>query len=210
MAGNWIHALAFFAQIVPAFLIVLSVHECAHAATAFLLGDSTAKNQGRLTLNPLAHIDPMGLLFLLIFRIGWAKPVQFDQRNFKHPKLYSVFTALAGPFSNFILAFLLFTFLNHFPAALFSVGVTATLVQFLEITGYISVMLGAFNILPIPPLDGSHILMVLFLYKHPRVLMWFYRYSLFLILFLFLIPTTRMMFIQYIQFVQQVIKSLAL
>ena len=105
MSGQFIHSLAFFLQLIPAFLIVLSVHECAHAFTALLLGDDTAKKMGRLTLNPLAHIDPMGLLFLIIFRIGWAKPVRFDQRNFKHPRLYSVLTAFAGPVSNFVLAF---------------------------------------------------------------------------------------------------------
>jgi|SaaInlStandDraft_4_1057021.scaffolds.fasta_scaffold03265_9 Zn-dependent protease len=208
MSGQFIHSLAFFLQLIPAFLIVLSVHECAHAFTALLLGDDTAKKMGRLTLNPLAHIDPMGLLFLIIFRIGWAKPVRFDQRNFKHPRLYSVLTAFAGPVSNFVLAFFTFVLIKYFPSNFLPVAFSVTVIHVLKLIAQISVMLGVFNLLPIPPLDGSHILMVLFLYKYPRVLMWFYKYSLFIILLLFLIPQTRNGFIELIQFVQQLIRSL--
>src|SRR5665647_1598177 len=86
------------------FLYGLTFHEFAHALSAFWLGDDTAKNEGRLTLNPLVHIDPIGLISLIIFGIGWAKPVVMNPLHFRYPKFYSVLTALAGPISNFILA----------------------------------------------------------------------------------------------------------
>src|SRR5579862_6695784 len=108
MVSNTSHFLASIAIMLPAFLLSLSFHEFSHALAATLFGDNTPKKQGRLTLNPLAHVDPLGLLCLLLFRIGWAKPVIFDQHNFKYPKLYSVLTALAGPCSNFVLAIIMF------------------------------------------------------------------------------------------------------
>jgi Zn-dependent protease len=202
---NW---LASVALMLPAFLLVLSFHECAHAGMAFLLGDTTAKRQGRFTLNPLAHVDWMGLLFLLVFRIGWAKPVPFDQRNFKHPRLYSVLTALAGPFSNFILTLLMFLLLRYIPTALFSQSVALTIAQFLYIVAYISTMLGVFNLLPIPPLDGSHLLTVLVLDRYPRVIMWFHRYSMFILLLLIYLPDTRNLFLFLIKATESFIKGL--
>ena len=195
----------FFAQlfiIVPAFLLVLSVHEAAHAGAAYLLGDTTAKRLGRLSLNPLKHIDPIGLLCLLIFRIGWAKPVIFDHRNFKRPRLYSVLTAYAGPLSNFLLAILIFVFWRFFPAQMFSRGVVMTVKQLCEVTAWISVMLGTFNLLPLPPLDGSHILMVTVLRRYPRVLMWLYQYSFFILFGLFaFVPPVRTYFLQLIEMI---------
>ncbi|MBX9830901.1 site-2 protease family protein [Candidatus Babeliales bacterium] len=201
----------FFAQLaimLPAFLISLSVHECSHALAATLLGDNTARRQGRLTLNPLAHIDPLGLLFLMIFKIGWAKPVIFDQRNFKHPRFYAVLTAFAGPASNFILALLCFYLLAYFPAALFSVGVSLTLVQIIQATAYVNIMLGVFNMLPIPPLDGSHVITALLMKRYPQVVAWLYQYSIFFLLFIFLLPQTHTMLIQLIIIAEQLLRSL--
>jgi len=172
--------------ILVAFSLVLSVHEAAHAGMAYLLGDDTAKRLGRLSINPLVHIDPIGLLALLVFGIGWAKPVMFDHRNFKRPRLYSVLTAYAGPLSNFVLAFVALICLRFLPVAYLPVGVAVTFSKLLTLIARLSVMLGVFNLLPIPPLDGSHILMALFIDRFPRFLIWLYRYSLFILLGLFL------------------------
>ncbi|MFH1832056.1 MAG: site-2 protease family protein [bacterium] len=184
----------FFAQLallLPAFLIALSFHECAHALAATLLGDDTPRNQGRLTLNPLAHIDFLGLLFLIIFRFGWAKPVIFDNRNFKHPRLYEILTALAGPLSNFLLALVSFYAIAYLPTNYLSPVLALSIKQILEAVAYVNVMLGVFNALPIPPLDGGHIIIALLVKPFPGAVLWLYRYSLFILLGLFLFPTTQ-------------------
>ena len=126
---------------------------------AYRLGDNTAKRAGRLTLNPIRHIDPMGLLMMVVFRFGWARPVPVDMRNFKNPKRGMALTALAGPVSNLLLAAvalllygLLFIPLRRMGGAGEFIG------QFLTITAYLSTALAVFHILPIPPLDGSKVL----------------------------------------------------
>lgn len=200
--------LAGVAIILPAFLIALSFHEFAHAFVAYLLGDDTAKKMGRLTLNPLAHLDFIGTLFLIVFRIGWAKPVQFDARNFKYPRLYSVLTALAGPFTNLVLALLIFVLIKYFPVSYFPEAVTASFFQVFESTAAVNVMLGVFNLLPIPPLDGSHIIIALLYNKYPNVVIWLYRYSIFILIFLLLIPTTREFLGDLINFVYKFLRSL--
>lgn len=204
-------SLGFFAQIaimLPAFLISLSVHECSHALAATLLGDDTARRQGRLTLNPLAHIDPIGLLFLMVFRIGWAKPVIFDQRNFKYPRLYAILTAFAGPLSNFALALACFYMLAYFPSAFFSIAVGLTLIQIIQATAYVNLMLGVFNMLPIPPLDGSHVITALLMKHHPHLVALLYQYSIFFLLFIFLLPQTRTLLVQLIVIAENVLRSL--
>ena len=100
---NWGYLLEIAYNIIPALLSVV-VHETCHGLTALAMGDRTAKRQGRLSLNPLRHIDPFGLLMLVVFKIGWAKPVSVDMRNFRDPKRGMAVTALAGPASNFVLA----------------------------------------------------------------------------------------------------------
>ncbi len=201
----------FLAQVVillPAFLISLSFHEFAHAWVATRFGDSTPSRMGRLTLNPLAHIDPMGLLFLLIFRIGWAKPVIFDQRNFKSPRLHSILTALAGPFSNYLLALFCFYFIAYFPSNFLSPAVSISLLQILKATAYVNIMLGTFNILPIPPLDGSHVITAFLAKSHPEILVWLYRYSMFILIGLFILPPTRLMLVRLIFIAEYLIRSL--
>ena len=173
--------------ILIAFCLVLSVHEASHAGMAYLLGDDTSKRLGRLSLNPFVHIDPLGLLSLLVFRIGWAKPVVFDHRNFRRPRLYSVLTAYAGPLSNFILALVAFICLRFIPFWLFPVKMSVFLSHLFVVIAQVSVMLGVFNLLPIPPLDGSRILMVLLMGRYPRFLVWLYRYSLFILIALFVL-----------------------
>lgn len=190
----------------PAFLISLSFHEYAHALVATLLGDQTAKHAGRLTLNPAAHIDPMGLFFLILFRFGWAKPVPFNHHNFKHPKLYGVLTALAGPLSNFVLALAMFYLVAYTPLLHLPHAATVTFTKIFEVTAYVNIMLGVFNILPIPPLDGSHILTV-FLEDNYADLLWtIYRYSFFMLMLIFLLPQTRMMLTIAINAVAHVLK----
>ena len=119
--NNLVDFLAGIAIIFPSFLIALSFHEFAHAFVANLCGDDTAKQQGRLTLNPLAHLDWMGTIFLLLFRIGWARPVPIQMNKFKRPRLYFVLTAFAGPAANFILAYLFFTFKKYFYSYFFTI-----------------------------------------------------------------------------------------
>jgi len=208
MHTTWLNFLAQVAIILPAFLVSVSFHEFSHALMALILGDNTAKRNGRLTLNPLAHVDLMGLFFLLVFRIGWANPVPMDYRNFKYPRLYAIITALAGPFSNFLLAVICFFCIAHFPAAHFSPAIATTFVQILDATAQINVMLGVFNILPIPPLDGSHIIISLLINRFPRIVLWLYRYSILILIALFIIPQFRSMLIQLISYTEHMLKSL--
>jgi Zn-dependent protease len=171
--------------LISSFLLVLSVHEAAHAGMAFLLGDDTAKRSGRISLNPLKHIDPFGLLFLIFFKIGWAKPVMFNYTNFKYPKLYSVFTALAGPTSNFVLALFLLFCTKILRLLSLPMDVFWIIFNFLTMAAQISVMLGVFNLMPIPPLDGSHTWMVFLVDKHQDILRWIHTYSFIILIGLF-------------------------
>jgi Zn-dependent protease len=189
----FINFLAQAAIMLPAFIAAVSFHEFSHALVGTLLGDNTAKKMGRLTLNPLSHVDPMGLFFLLVFRIGWAKPVPFDHRNFKHPKLYSILTALAGPLSNFLLAIFAMVCIKYMPVDMMNAAVAITFNQIFEALAYVNIMLGVFNLLPIPPLDGSHIVVAFLAEKFPGAVLWLYRYSIFLLIGLFMIPQTRML-----------------
>ncbi len=143
-----------FVYFVIALIVVLSVHEASHALVAYWLGDPTAKMKGRLTLNPLAHLDLVGsLVFLVTQRIGWGKPVPVNPANFKKPMRDNALTALAGPVSNFLLSFAL-----AFPLKYLGQYMPPELALLLWMIFDVSIVLGIFNLLPIPPLDGSKIL----------------------------------------------------
>ncbi|NMB57113.1 site-2 protease family protein [Candidatus Beckwithbacteria bacterium] len=129
----------------------ITLHEFAHAFMADKLGDPTPKVMGRLTLNPLAHLDPLGALAILFANFGWGKPVMFDPYNLANPKRDSMLISLAGPASNMLLAILLAVLLKF-------VQVDSLLNIFLQITISMNIGLAVFNLLPVPPLDGSKIL----------------------------------------------------
>lgn len=157
---------------IPAILLCLTVHEMAHGYAAYLLGDATAKHDGRLSFNPLRHIDPIGFLCLLVAGFGWAKPVMVDPRNFKKPRRDMAIVAAAGPLSNFLLAFLL-TIL-WLALSLLSNGVLLAAAQFFAVAASMSIGLGVFNLIPIPPLDGSKVLLPVL---PSSVINFFYRYE---------------------------------
>lgn len=155
-SGDMRSAIITLALSLPAVVLCLSVHEAAHGGMAYLLGDRTAQNAGRLTLSPRAHIDPFGLLCLLLFGFGWARPVPVNIGNFKHRRAGMALTALAGPLSNLLTAFVVYCVIFSMYRLSPSPFLLATM-QFLEIVAVMSVGLGVFNLIPVHPLDGSRV-----------------------------------------------------
>lgn len=152
-------AILFLARLFVVFC-TLPVHEYAHAFVADKLGDKTARLSGRLTLNPMAHIDILGAIMILFVGFGYAKPVPVNPRNFKNPKKGMAFTALAGPFSNIFMAvvfMLLSNVLSLFGSSLF----VQAFYVFFSFAASINIGLAVFNLIPIPPLDGSRVLELL-------------------------------------------------
>ena len=166
---------------------ILPLHEYAHGWMAERLGDHTARYAGRLTLNPLASLDPIGALFLLLFGFGWAKPVPVDMRYFKNPKWGMALCALAGPVSNFLLAALCMPLAYGALYAALGGAMTGAwvwLFDFLIQTALLSIGLGVFNLIPIPPLDGSKVLFAFLPDRLYEKLMRYERYGMLALLVL--------------------------
>lgn len=186
---GWLRQLDFSsiystAIIVCASLLCITFHETCHGFVAWKLGDPTAKRQGRLTLNPIRHVDWMGLVMMAIFKFGWAKPVPIDVRYFRHPKRDTALTAAAGPASNALLAYvalllrsvLMYFYLSRGGALL------GYVITFLEHVAVISAGLVVFNLFPIPPLDGAKIVYAFLPDRVYAKLMTYERYGMLLLM----------------------------
>lgn len=167
--------------VVAASLLCITFHETCHGLAAYWMGDPTAKKQGRLSLNPLRHIDIMGLVMMAVCHFGWAKPVPVDMRNFRRPKAGMALTALAGPVSNVLLALVFLFLYGLLYRALYSVQF---LLDMIWLTAYISLALAIFNIIPVSPLDGSKVLFALLPDAAYAKLMRYERYGMILLLVL--------------------------
>jgi Zn-dependent protease len=169
---------------VAAIFLCLTVHECCHGLAAYALGDPTAKQMHRLSLNPLRHIDWFGLVMMFVCGFGWAKPVPVDMRYFRNPKRGMALTALAGPASNFALALLLLGISKVMYLTMSYSAATNAIFQFLLTASVLSVGLGLFNLIPIPPLDGSKVLAAALPDRAYYSLMRYERYGMLLLILL--------------------------
>ncbi len=168
MPENLIGTITRYLFVIPCVLIALMFHEVAHGFTAYKLGDPTARNFGRLTLNPLKHLDLIGTLCMIFFSFGWAKPVPINTRYFKKPRRDMALTAAAGPLSNFIMAFIalllyyiLYALSDVFPPTTqFGSNMWGAALKLSATFHSINLSFGVFNLIPLPPLDGSRILFI--------------------------------------------------
>ena len=181
---DWLGMLSFLVTMVVV-VLCLTFHELSHGLAAYAMGDPTAKTQGRLSLNPIRHIDLMGFLCMLVAGVGWAKPVPVDMRYFRHPKRDMAITALAGPGANLLTAVISVAICS----GLYHTGAVRNVVGwcifgFLCNLALLSVGLGLFNLLPIPPMDGSRVLFALLPDRMYYTVMRYERYIMLLVLVL--------------------------
>jgi Zn-dependent protease len=170
--------LARVLKFLPGIILGLTVHEYCHALVAHMCGDSTSKDQGRVSLNPLKHIDPLGFIMLIFVGFGWAKPVQFNEQNLRNPKTDVIKIALAGPLSNAVIAMVLsiiFSLLS-LSAAIHITPAWQILSEVFIYAIYINWGLFIFNLIPLPPLDGSHLLLHQ-LKRYPALYNGLYKYG---------------------------------
>lgn len=186
---NWAVLTDILLGVVPA-LLCITLHELSHGFAAYLLGDTTARDAGRLTLNPLRHIDPMGMLMMVVFRFGWAKPVPVNMYRFRNPKRGMALTALAGPAANLLIGivFLFFYGVLYYPIYIKGAENLTWLLEMIYITAYMSLAMMIFNILPISPLDGSKVLYSFLPDRAYAMLMHYERYGM---IILFALVATR-------------------
>ena len=182
--------LAFLVSLVmkaPALLLAVTVHEVAHGWVANRLGDPTARLAGRLTLNPLPHIDPVGAIAFVLAGFGWAKPVPVNATNFRHPRRDMAIVAAAGPLSNFVLAFIGFALWLELQRA----GATWLVTEPLGYVYAFNLALAIFNLIPLPPLDGGHFLPTFLPRRAGPLLYQLHRYGPLLLIVLVLSGATR-------------------
>lgn len=183
------NGLISFLYTLPALLLSLAIHEYAHAFVAYKLGDSSQKARGRLTLDPLKHIDPIGFICIALIGFGWGKPVIIDDRNFKDRAKGVMLVSLAGPASNLILA-IVFTIILKILIMTGAISVVATssianmLFQMFLLTIQFNVVFAVFNMLPIPPFDGAKVLHYFLPYKYKNVMYTLQKYSFIILLVL--------------------------
>ena len=182
---NWNVLYSLLAAVIPS-LLCITLHELAHGWVAYRMGDSTAKNLGRLTLNPLKHIDPIGLVMMVALRFGWAKPVPVDMRNFENPKRGMAVTALAGPLCNLLLScvLLLVYGLIFLPLSRAGGAFAELVLNTVSTASYLSLALAVFNIIPVPPLDGAKVVFSLLSEEKYFKLMRYERYGMYLLVLL--------------------------
>ena len=182
---DWSKLTDILISVIPA-LLCITLHELSHGAVAYALGDRTAKDAGRLTLNPIRHIDPWGLVMMVLFRFGWARPVPVNMYNFKKPRQGMAITALAGPVSNLLIAvvFLFLYGLLYVPLYIHGGAFARAVFQMISTTSYLSLALAVFNIVPISPLDGSKVLFSFLSDRAYARLMRYERYGMILLMVL--------------------------
>ena len=157
--GNYIEAIIAILSRCFVVFCCLPIHELAHGLMADKLGDHTARNQGRLTFNPFSHLNPLGTIMIFLFGIGYANPVPINPNNFKNPKKGMALTALAGPVSNLLMAFVSLFFYYGVSKIGLNNTVVYAIAYFFYFSPSVNVTLAVFNLIPIPPLDGSRILL---------------------------------------------------
>ncbi len=183
----------------PGIIIAMVIHEWAHARVAYALGDYTPKLMGRLTLNPAAHVDLVGLLMLLVAHFGWAKPVQINLNNFSNPRRADILVSLAGPGANFATAFV--TLLVMVLLIKFGFPMTDGMQLVLTSIMILNINFGIFNLIPIPPLDGFHVLRNLLPYELAVRLEELERYSFLILIIILMTPVIGWVFVPMQRFV---------
>lgn len=190
----------------PGIIIAMVVHEFAHARVAYALGDFTPKLAGRLTLNPAAHVDPIGLLMLLIAHFGWAKPVQINPYNFQNPRRDDLLVSLAGPAANLITAFITLIFMMILYKMGFEMSQGMKLV--FSLIMIININFAIFNMIPFPPLDGFHVLQNILPYKLARKLEGLERYSFIFLIIILMTPILGYIFVPMQRFILGIFEAI--